>query len=324
MRIAVLHLVDSNVYIRSLLLSIEQLRVERTEKKRSLSRRDVQTMSFQSIGSTPASTGYLTHSWSNTTAYSEKEEGSTIPFNLSDLSIQDDEAKKSHDDFEPFSYDDNAKQIDHTDQTSSRIRAFISKAWIFSMEDSDVVNNMNNMKINEGGIQPFITTERLSCFLQINQACLLRDLLESVNLFNINHENICCLNTAIIISIFAYRRKQLSIVINQLRSMKRKRIDSFKQSPSQEPVDILVNYRQLLWFWSEYYFNRGRDRLSLEFSSHITFREWKHVVCLLCADDGTDTSLMPRPIKMPTSPYSQTPKSAYNTRVGMESNHVER
>ena len=41
---------------------------------------------------------------------------------------------------------------------------------------------------------------------------------------------------------------------------------------------INKNFRELLWFWSEYYLRRGRDRLSLEFSSHFPFCEWKHVI----------------------------------------------
>ena len=41
---------------------------------------------------------------------------------------------------------------------------------------------------------------------------------------------------------------------------------------------IMINFRQLLWYWQEYYMRRGRDRLSLEFSSHITFHHWQNVV----------------------------------------------
>lgn len=41
---------------------------------------------------------------------------------------------------------------------------------------------------------------------------------------------------------------------------------------------VFINFRQLLWYWNEYYLRRGRDRLSLEFSSHIPFSVWKEVV----------------------------------------------
>jgi hypothetical protein len=41
---------------------------------------------------------------------------------------------------------------------------------------------------------------------------------------------------------------------------------------------VFRNFRELLWYWQEYYLRRGRDRLSVEFSSHIPFRYWQSVV----------------------------------------------
>jgi hypothetical protein len=40
----------------------------------------------------------------------------------------------------------------------------------------------------------------------------------------------------------------------------------------------MVNFRELLWYWREYYLRRGRDRLSIEFSSHIPFHHWSELV----------------------------------------------
>jgi hypothetical protein len=45
---------------------------------------------------------------------------------------------------------------------------------------------------------------------------------------------------------------------------------------------VCRNFRELLWYWQEYYLRRGRDRLSVEFSSHIPFRYWNSVVGELC------------------------------------------
>merc|ERR1712228_931224 len=67
--------------------------------------------------------------------------------------------------------------------------------------------------------------------------------------------------------------------------------------------DVMRNFREVLWFWIEYYTHRGRDRLSLEFSSHLRFQEWIEVVSLLGADDGTPTSLVRSPVRLPRSPY---------------------
>jgi hypothetical protein len=41
---------------------------------------------------------------------------------------------------------------------------------------------------------------------------------------------------------------------------------------------LMVNFRELLWYWQEYYLRRGRDRLSLEFSSHVPFHKWIELV----------------------------------------------
>ena len=49
---------------------------------------------------------------------------------------------------------------------------------------------------------------------------------------------------------------------------------------------------------------RGRDRLSLEFSScRITIREWETLVDALCADDGSPCALLNCSIPLPDSPY---------------------
>lgn len=71
----------------------------------------------------------------------------------------------------------------------------------------------------------------------------------------------------------------------------------------QDGPTVLRGFRRLLWFWGEYYLRGGRDRLSLEFSTHVKFWAWKRVVRLLCADDGSPTALVGEPIYLPHSPY---------------------
>lgn len=41
---------------------------------------------------------------------------------------------------------------------------------------------------------------------------------------------------------------------------------------------VMRNFRELLWYWREYYLRRGRDRLSIEFSSHVPFEQWQRLV----------------------------------------------
>lgn len=63
-----------------------------------------------------------------------------------------------------------------------------------------------------GGEGPGGQLTRLQCFLKHNTPQLVRDLMCVVNLETINHENICCLNTAVLILVFADRRGQLAEV----------------------------------------------------------------------------------------------------------------
>lgn len=78
-------------------------------------------------------------------------------------------------------------------------------------------------------------------------------------------------------------------------------------TPPADGETVLQGFRRLLWFWEEYYMRGGRDRLSLEFSTHVKFWAWKRVIRLLCADDGSPTSLVAVPLRLPRSPYDTVP-----------------
>ncbi|CAM9677454.1 unnamed protein product [Scytosiphon promiscuus] len=226
--------------------------------------------------------------------------------------------------------------------------------------------------LEEGAEAPQELT-RLQRFLKQNTPQLVRDLMCVVNLETINHENICCLNTAVLILIFADQRGQLADVLEAVRNLPAGRgvsteaeidsefdLDGDKEGLSwpstgarsggrlgrsnssssggggggggrchhtdADPVEneggvspaeggaaldgpaVLSGFRRLLWFWGEYYLRGGRDRLSLEFSTHVKFWAWKRVVRLLCADDGSPTALVDAPLRLPRSPYDTRPR----------------
>ncbi|KAG6620744.1 Short transient receptor potential channel 4-associated protein [Phytophthora cinnamomi] len=138
--------------------------------------------------------------------------------------------------------------------------------------------------------------DRMSDFLTVNLVRLLRDLMTIVTMDDINHENICCLNTAIVILVFQHRRQRLPAILEALRD---------HEDVSGKQGYVCDNFRGLLWFWIQYYTPRGRDRLGLEHSSEVKFEEWRHVVSLLCADDGSSTALLSAPARLPPSPYSR-------------------
>ncbi|RHY04454.1 hypothetical protein DYB25_010678 [Aphanomyces astaci] len=141
----------------------------------------------------------------------------------------------------------------------------------------------------------FPSLARLFEFLQLNSVRLLRHLMTIVTLDDINHENICCLNTAVVMLVFEHRQRRLPRMLEALRQLQTEVDDG--------NTDLCVNFRSLLWFWVQYYVPRGRDRLSLEHSSDMKFSEWYSVVALLCADDGSPAALLPAPTLLPASPY---------------------
>ncbi|CAI5739725.1 unnamed protein product [Hyaloperonospora brassicae] len=146
------------------------------------------------------------------------------------------------------------------------------------------------------GLADDFEMDRMSEFLTVNLVRLLRDLMTIVTMDDINHENICCLNTAIVIFVFQHRRQRLPAILEALRDY---------EEVSGKQGYVCNNFRGLLWFWIQYYTPRGRDRLGLEHSSEVKFEEWRHVVSLLCADDGSKTALLSTPARLPLSPYSR-------------------
>ena len=78
---------------------------------------------------------------------------------------------------------------------------------------------------------------------------------------------------------------------------------------------LMVNFRELLWFWSEYYLRRGRDRLSLEFSSKIPFCHWQALVKALCSDDASPSALVKRPLKRIVSPYERLARAHLSSNI---------
>jgi Protein of unknown function (DUF3689) len=347
MSVAAANLVDSNVFIRSILLSLE--RISSANSLLPLHFEGESRGEWKSFNGTFSRT-YLTHSWWDTCLVNRRREDASNRLELSEAEIRSDEGRPS--DWFPTvknieAYD--LKPPETVQPQSVNLHSGVGHfGWVFAPEGES---------LSSATLAPN-TVERLSWFLAANQTRLLRDLLSVVDLTNINHENICCLNTAVVVTIFAYRRSQLHSLLQDLKRMndeeretKRRatnaatteddvidrafvqamkymsldlesqgapyarrasltRRSSLSFSGNQEDQlgaqsDVTRNFREVLWFWMEYYTHRGRDRLSLEFSSHLRFQEWMEVVTLLAADNDSSTALVPSPIPLPRSPYQR-------------------
>jgi len=295
MDVAVSNLVDSNVFIRALLLSVERVLASSGEKEENCNDYVSDRKNYGVNNEIPSAKGFLTHSWWNISSLGEMHNNQLLGENPKTRNDEENEPEW----FPPFAHVEGKRSWYNA--SSSEKRACIRRAYIGSNFDSQIKYSSQSQV--DTTLFESSVFDRLAKFLMINQSYLLKELLNEVDLRKINHENICCLNTAILISIFAYRRGELADVVQQLRVF----------NDNAEGNNLLMKFRELLWFWLEYYTHRGKDRLSLEFSSHLRFQEWKHVVDLLCADNETSKiSLTSRPVRLPKSPYRRAPRSPLN------------
>ena len=337
--IASKHLVDSNVFLRSMLIGVERISAMRNGTAvlyMDMTSSNLDVVSFNdeySLYQRSITGSYLSYSWWDTpatpmwpTSASNENDCDKKP---SVLGIPAD--RTPTDWFPPLDF----LQYCHrnVDIASCNLAQGRQNGWIFAppkieAEERHTLANPSS-SIHSWKIHVPNTIERLHWFIHMNQAQLLHDLLSVVNLRNINHENICCLNTAVVVTIFAYRRNELHQLIQTLRVMNMPASDKhshniwgqrlcyddtktatelvdrmqsleLSESPTGSKYnhgntintdtittttntghDILYNFRQVLWFWVEYYTHRGRDRLSLEYSSHLRYDDWISVVTIL-------------------------------------------
>jgi len=188
---------------------------------------------------------------------------------------------------------------------------------------------------------------RIGMFLMNERNNIIMRLMDVVNIRSVNHENVCCVHTALTMLIMSHRRGQLASTLDAVRTLADDRVKSaclaklFSGEDDDDDVgvgggegggeggggggeedvghgffcapcsshssggdQIMQNFRCLVWFWREYYLRRGRDRLSIEFNTRIPFRYWLEITELLCADDGSPTSLLKAPCSIIRSPYA--------------------
>ena len=118
--------------------------------------------------------------------------------------------------------------------------------------------------------------------LQTNRQQIICDICTAIDVTKISQENLCCLNTTIILLIFSNIHGTL---VEDVEYLKR------KEKNWQNPGSIVISFRRLLWFWDRYYHRRAHDRLSLEMSSRLPFHMFDEVVEILVKDDGSEGSL---------------------------------
>lgn len=159
-------------------------------------------------------------------------------------------------------------------------------------------------------------------FLREHRITILQSLMTVITLETTSQENMCCLNTALLILMFAHRRGKLTHylqAVDELEPSHREKLIAAWEEKGEMPdrsghpdpeareslavedgvgfpaqgSPALVNFRRLLWFWRIYYVQScGLDSSSLAASSSIPFQDWLDIVELLCKDDGSFSSLL--------------------------------
>eukprot|EP01112_Ceratiomyxa_fruticulosa_P018786 TRINITY_DN6059_c0_g1_i1.p1 TRINITY_DN6059_c0_g1~~TRINITY_DN6059_c0_g1_i1.p1 ORF type:complete len:940 (+),score=211.94 TRINITY_DN6059_c0_g1_i1:135-2954(+) len=175
--------------------------------------------------------------------------------------------------------------VDHLIDSNVFLRAVILSVERFRVEDK----NQSNPRL----LYPFQNCH-LSNFLSQQHYTILRDLTTIITINDLNQENICCVNTAMVFLVLARRCSTKSPFLTRDREtssdvsfladcLSKFEIEGEKTG---RPGFIGENFRQLLWYWREYYAQHGRDCLSLELTSRIRATEWEETYSELMENMG--------------------------------------
>ncbi|KNC86209.1 hypothetical protein SARC_01646 [Sphaeroforma arctica JP610] len=108
---------------------------------------------------------------------------------------------------------------------------------------------------------------------------ILQMMVTAVSSASITNDNICCVNTSMIIFILEVRRGRLMRLIQGLVKHDRNNYNA-KGSFIQRLIELVT-------FWHAYYKDREKEKKSLEMSSRVQVGEWLYVAQLLIGDEGT-------------------------------------
>ena len=126
-----------------------------------------------------------------------------------------------------------------------------------------------------------------------NAAKITVGLIMVVTLDEICQDNLCCLNTAVVLLTFARWQNRLEGFVKEITVLDP---FSFEVEFTEQflPLEdsLAVRLRKLMWFWSCYYSCRAIDRNSLQFSSGLDFKELEKTVTEMCRVDREGGSML--------------------------------
>lgn len=139
---------------------------------------------------------------------------------------------------------------------------------------------------------------------QRNRIRYLKKLVSLVSISNLTQENVSCVNTALVLLIFAQQRGQLVTYLHALRGPSPSGAakaactagaaasaaagSAAAAAATASSGSLLQNLLELLHFWQEHYLHKDKDCSALEKSSRIGFHRWKAMVNMLVSEDITN------------------------------------
>jgi len=139
-------------------------------------------------------------------------------------------------------------------------------------------------------------------FVEENQILLVRNLMVEIRLDQINKENICCINTALVFFLFAQDAGCLSRLLSAIRHHEESRARERRQAGGPTaPGDAMAtgddaedggadvlgrrdpfrNFHKLMRYWIVYYDGRTHDTETIFHSSRIPWDKWWGTVVAL-------------------------------------------
>ena len=129
-------------------------------------------------------------------------------------------------------------------------------------------------------------------WLDENVVKISRGLWSVVGLNRVSQENLCCLNTAVVLLTFQRWGDRLEQFISDVANLSVIHSPFFSQFDTRNDENPQVLLRKLLWFWRCYYSCRTCDRKSLEYSSALKFGDLEETVNRLCDTSGPNGSIL--------------------------------
>lgn len=176
-------------------------------------------------------------------------------------------------------------KVINTDQKFKKLVSIINK----NLVDSNMfirslilsLEHFLNMEVKPKG---YVCTEsRLLSYIMDfrHRVTYLHKLLNLIDVHSLTQENVSCLNTTLVLLMFANMKGIMHTYLEALREK------SESCTHPDQGANLMQNFRDLLLFWQDHYLHKDKDCTALEKSSRISFEYWKQTVSTLVQEDRT-------------------------------------